>query len=511
MWEQGMLLVAVVGVGVGALVVVLLIWKVGHCCSCWLHTSRRGKEAHNEASQPLLLQDPPPVHSLPKSHRQDGKRTFKVPQVSEAGAPFSDGRQPTAIVGKKAQRSTITLEVISGPSTGTRITSTSGQPLTLGRVPQNNLVLNDPEVSGKHAYIKWNSQRSIWEVVDMGSLNGTLVNHQPICFDQLYDPASRKAGVPFGLATGDIVSLGSTSQVLVHISNDMNASLLTIKSGPFEVGLAADPMTLRRGGNWLTMEDVCLCEWPLRGLQQFGAFCIFDGHGGAAAAQAASKIMPQKLSDILRAEAKQAEVLSSLDATDVLKSAFSATEEALDHEYEGCTATVLLLWLDPNSIVYAQCANVGDSACIFSLGGKYISMTEDHRLTSFSERSRMLEMGKQLGEGESRLCGMNIARVLGDKFLKEQDARFSSQPFISDVLRITKDSKALAIMASDGLWDVISQTRALQLALEAKEGRHLIEGTERKPLSAKGIAELLVSKARLLRTRDNTSVIVLDF
>lgn len=28
--------------------------------------------------------------------------------------------------------------------------------LTLGRVPQNDLVLNDPEVSGKHGLISWN-------------------------------------------------------------------------------------------------------------------------------------------------------------------------------------------------------------------------------------------------------------------------------------------------------------------------------------------------------------------
>lgn len=42
---------------------------------------------------------------------------------------------------------------------------------------------------------------------------------------------------------------------------------------------------------------------------------------------------------------------------------------------------------------------------------------------------------------------MNIARVLGDKFLKEQDTRFSSKPFISEVLRITQDSKALAVIA----------------------------------------------------------------
>lgn len=52
------------------------------------------------------------------------------------------------------------LEVISGPSRGLRYsiqsTNTSELPLTLGRVSPSALLLNDNEVSGKHALINWN-------------------------------------------------------------------------------------------------------------------------------------------------------------------------------------------------------------------------------------------------------------------------------------------------------------------------------------------------------------------
>jgi len=136
-------------------------------------------------------------------------------------------------------------------------------------------------------------------------------------------------------------------------------------------------------------------------------------------------------------------------------------------------------------------------------------MTEDHRLTSLSEKNRMLEIGKQLRDGETRLCGMNIARVLGDKFLKEQDVRFSAEPYISEVLQIKIKSKGLAMMASDGLWDVLSPRRALQLALEVREGQHSDEGSDVP--CAQRIANLIVREARTLRTKDNTTVIVLDF
>jgi hypothetical protein len=46
-----------------------------------------------------------------------------------------------------------------------------------------------------------------------------------------------------------------------------------------------------------------------------------------------------------------------------------------------------------------------------------------------------------------RVIGMNIARALGDKFLKQEDSRFSSTPFVSEVLEINQESRAVAIMA----------------------------------------------------------------
>ncbi|KAH9322225.1 hypothetical protein KI387_016864, partial [Taxus chinensis] len=301
------------------------------------------------------------------------------------------------------QCGTLILEVISGPSSGVLISQQpegiSDLSLRIGRVPQNDLVVNDPEVSGKHALVNWNSQNSKWELVDMGSLNGTLLNSQPV---SAQESSLRRRSGPVQLASGDIVTLGSTSKVFVKIV-DSNDSQCSIYSAPFGVGIASNPMTLRRGGRQLPMEDVFHCEWPLRGIPQFGVFCIFDGHGGAAAAKAASKIMPQKLADILFVPGKKEQVLSNCDAADVLRDAFGETEAALDYQYEGCTATVLLLWHDFNEVLFAQCANVGDSACIFNIEEKHICMTEDHRLISISEKTRMLEIGKQLRHGETRL------------------------------------------------------------------------------------------------------------
>lgn len=59
-----------------------------------------------------------------------------------------------------------------------------------------------------------------------------------------------------------------TNRIQVKVLSGKKGSHLAISSTPFGVGLAADAMTIRRGGKQLPMEDVSLCEWPLRGFQE---------------------------------------------------------------------------------------------------------------------------------------------------------------------------------------------------------------------------------------------------
>ncbi|XP_021769772.1 protein phosphatase 2C 70-like [Chenopodium quinoa] len=399
------------------------------------------------------------------------------------------------------QGSCLSLEVITGPACGLRCsvwsTDASKLPLTLGRVPPSDVLLKDSEVSGKHAMINWNSNKLKWELVDLGSLNGTLLNTKAVHHP---DFGSRTWGEPKELVGGDVITLGTTSQISVQITP------LTQSENPVGVGIASDPMSTRRGGKRLPMEDVCYYQWPLPGAEQFGLFGICDGHGGAAAALSASKILPETIATILLDSLRREKIFSRQDASDVLREAIFQTEACLNHYYEGCTATVLLVWGDGYDSFFAQCANVGDSACVMNIDGRQIKMTEDHRISSYSERQRISESGNPLKDGDTRLCGLNLGRMLGDKFLKEQDARFSSEPYISQVVRVGQASEAFAVLASDGLWDVISAKKASQFVLQAKE-RY---SSDRKG-SAQKIANFLLNEARKLRTKDNTSVVYVDF
>ncbi|KAL8486360.1 hypothetical protein ACS0TY_022681 [Phlomoides rotata] len=397
--------------------------------------------------------------------------------------------------------SVLKLEVVSGPSRGLQYSvqssNTSKLPVTIGRVSPGDVILRDSEVSGKHAMINWNDNKLKWELVDMGSLNGTILNSQAL---QSPQSGSRHWSNPVELSSGDTVTLGTTSKILAHITSQTECKI------PFGVGMASDPMALRRGGKKLAMEDVCYYQWPLPGMDQFGMFGICDGHGGADAATSVSKIMPEVIAGILSDSFRREKVLSQCDAADVLREAFYQTEARINHYYEGCTATVLLVWADGLETFYAQCANVGDSACVLNIGGKQIKMTEDHRITSYSERLRIQALGPPLRDGETRICGINLARMLGDKFLKEQDARFSAEPYISEVAHIDQSSHGFAILASDGFWDVINIKKTIQLVHQAMERN----ATDRENPTEK-IANFLLSEARTLRTKDNTSIIFLDF
>eukprot|EP00268_Persea_americana_P038760 TRINITY_DN3838_c0_g1_i1.p1 TRINITY_DN3838_c0_g1~~TRINITY_DN3838_c0_g1_i1.p1 ORF type:complete len:586 (-),score=103.46 TRINITY_DN3838_c0_g1_i1:212-1969(-) len=454
----------------------------------------------SEPSEDLLLGQTlkrSPVSSWHVEHKKHA-RTEEANYSS--ASVLDDDRYPVSLPDQRS--SSLTLEVISGPSCGVccilQSTNASRLPLTLGRVSPSDLLLKDSEVSGKHAMINWNLNKLTWELVDMGSLNGTLLNSQVL---NKPDLGLRRWSEPIALSDGDIITLGTTSKVFVKITKHAE------NQNPFGVGVASEPMALRRGGRKLPMEDVCCYQWPLPGVEEFGLFGIFDGHGGANAAKTASKTLPKMVSDILFILERRERVLSLHDASEVLRDAFAQTEAAMnDHQYEGCTATVLLVWADHHEDYFAQCANVGDSACVINIGEKQILMTEDHRITSQSERNRLRKTGPPLKDGETRLCGMNIARMLGDKFLKEQDARFTPEPYVSQVVHIPKGSKGFALMASDGLWDVISVKKATQLVLQTRE-RYGVNRAD----SAERIANFLLSEARTLRTKDNTSVILLDF
>jgi protein phosphatase len=128
-----------------------------------------------------------------------------------------------------------------------------------------------------------------------------------------------------------------------------------------------------------------------------------------------------------------------------------------------------------------------------------VNLSEDHRLTNPKERARLEENGIPLGEDTRRLYGLNLARALGDRFLKDEDLGLSAEPFVSNVHAIDPDHGALVVVASDGVWDVLSLDDAAELALKAD-----VDSDK----SVIHIAGSLVQEAQDLGSRDDVTVLV---
>ena len=99
----------------------------------------------------------------------------------------------------------------------------------------------------------------------------------------------------------------------------------------------------------------------------------------------------------------------------------------------------------------------------------------------------------------TRLYGLNIARSLGDRFLKDEDLGLSAEPHVSDVVTVDADREALVVIASDGLWDVMCVEDAIDMA------RHVDRDTRGGVVD---VAVALVEEAIALGSKDDVTVAV---
>lgn len=99
----------------------------------------------------------------------------------------------------------------AGPTPG-KTFDLEGTSITIGREANNEVVINDPEISRKHTRMTF--QGGTWVIEDLGSTNGTFVNE------------TRLTG-PYSLRLGDVVGLGEKIKLIFEtVSADMNATMV---------------------------------------------------------------------------------------------------------------------------------------------------------------------------------------------------------------------------------------------------------------------------------------------
>eukprot|EP01116_Phalansterium_solitarium_P016117 TRINITY_DN366_c0_g1_i1.p1 TRINITY_DN366_c0_g1~~TRINITY_DN366_c0_g1_i1.p1 ORF type:complete len:1177 (+),score=508.00 TRINITY_DN366_c0_g1_i1:146-3676(+) len=206
------------------------------------------------------------------------------------------------------------------------------------------------------------------------------------------------------------------------------------------------------------MEDMSVCEFPFEASPVQGLFCVFDGHAGKECAVAAQRLFPKVFGQHLaRLGGRLPDDLSSL-----FVAVYAEVDKQLAaFEYEGCTGTSLFVWQAASGERYAQCANVGDSSAFVQLGADIYMASKDHKASDPSEKKRIRDSGIEMLDNQTRVGGLAVSRAFGDHFLKNERLGLISEPFVSDAYLIDDRLEATAIVASDGLWDVISGEDAM--------------------------------------------------
>ncbi|KAH7421919.1 hypothetical protein KP509_13G081500 [Ceratopteris richardii] len=217
-----------------------------------------------------------------------------------------------------------------------------------------------------------------------------------------------------------------------------------------------------------------------------GLFGVFDGHGGSQAAEFVRKNLfdnlikhPQIVSDTRVA------IFETYQQTD---SEFLNDENSHKNDV-GSTASTAILVGDRLVV-----ANVGDSRAVICRGSTAYALSEDHKPNRKDERQRIEKAGGAvIWAGTWRVGGiLAVSRAFGDRSLKQFVV---AEPELQE--ETISETVKFLILASDGLWDVVSNQDAVNLVDAIPD--------------AEEAAKCLVTEAISKGSADNVTCIVIRF
>ncbi|XP_059659823.1 probable protein phosphatase 2C 58 [Cornus florida] len=234
------------------------------------------------------------------------------------------------------------------------------------------------------------------------------------------------------------------------------------------------------------MEDYLVSEFKHVDDNELGLFAIFDGHMGH---DVASYLQSHLFDNIL----KEHEFWD--DTESAIRNAYHRTDtdilkQSIQLGKGGSTAVTAILINGQKLVV----ANVGDSRAVICKKGIAKQLSVDH------EPSKEKKVIESKGGFVSNLPGdvprvdgqLAVARAFGDKSLKRH---LSSEPDV--VLEKIDDDTEFVILASDGLWKVMSNQEAVDSIKNMKDAK----------LAAKHLTEEALSR----KSKDDISCIVVKF
>ena len=243
----------------------------------------------------------------------------------------------------------------------------------------------------------------------------------------------------------------------------------------------------------------------------FSYFGIFDGHSGDEVALFLSKnlhkILSKQLNNLCNQDSNNNIDNRNSKIISYIKNSFEIADNEIikSNNYNkdvGSTATIILLYKIKNNNVnngnlnkndfskYIICANVGDSKGYILTRNNFFQITKDHKCTDMNEVERIKKNGGIVFS--NRVFGtLMLTRSFGDKEMKKYGVISSPDCYCHKI----KDEDLYIIIASDGIWDAVSEEEIMQMGGDKLSSDDF----------SKKIVKLAIDKG----TRDNISCIVI--
>lgn len=209
---------------------------------------------------------------------------------------------------------------------------------------------------------------------------------------------------------------------------------------------------------------------------------VFDGHGDSKTSQWLAKNLVSIIEQYL-CEEKEVEI--------AIQKAFKQADEMLLKEGFSCGSTCIAMLVEELTNT-AWIINLGDSRCVMSSG----FATKDHKPTCPDEAARIDFAGGFVVN--NRVSGLlAVSRAFGDPHFKPA---VIAEP---DITRVKlSESDKFAILACDGLWDVLSNELACCLVSDGLRIGAQVEDV------CWGLVTAAINERK---TTDNVSVTLLKF
>jgi len=229
--------------------------------------------------------------------------------------------------------------------------------------------------------------------------------------------------------------------------------------------------------------------------QKFAYFGIYDGHSGGSC----SKLLQHKL----HAKFSQNPNFFSDQQKAAVESCLATDEEVcteLREKDDDSGSTALFLVIDGRSKRFTV-SNVGDSRCVLSRAGTAIELSKDHRVSRKDERERVENSGGIVKK--ERLNGvLAVTRSFGDVAHKTSNGADSALTAFPELrTEVITERDELALLATDGLWDVMDSQNAINVVRKSLNKHHKVKDAARE----------LVKEAIKLGSVDNVSVVIVVF